>query len=703
MRPPTRAARPVVVSYCLFAASGVVACTGHRAVPGVAPPAPIQVIARAPLVENEDGVIGGPADDTDFVFDVDVVDGPPPDLEGTPELDDSIVDALRPYLDAQRVSLAGSASGGGLVVVARTEDVAQAHLLEAPGRQLVPLTDWAEPVHQAALRAKPTPVLYFRSDHGGDEQHSLYRVDLDGSRPVPLTRTGVRTGPFLLGPDELVAYSANARRESAMDVYVRRGRGEQTPMRVLQVDGSAVVRSWSSDGKALIVHRYVSVDESWIDVVDLERERTTTLAGDEPAAAHTDARFAPDGGLFVLSDRGGEWAHLYQTDRDGSRWRDLTPELDHDVEGFAVSSGGDIVVVVNDDGYSRMWAVDSATATRRLLPSLVDGVVTGLRFVDARKLAFTSSRPTSPSDVYSYDLDTETAVAWTATAPSADSSAFVTPRLLRVPSFDGEPVPLVAYVPRGEGPFAVLLWIHGGPEEQTRPTFNPMIQFLVSQGIAVVAPNVRGSTGYGRRFRGLDNGVRRQDAIADIGAVLDWVEQEPELDAGRVGIHGASYGGYVVLASLVAYPDRIRAGCDVVGVSDFVTFLENTREYRRDLRRVEYGDERDPEVRAFLHEASPLTHAASIRSALFVAHGANDPRVPVSEAHQIVEAARATAAQTWFMLAHDEGHGFRRKRNRDLFYALMVQFFRDNLREVTADDPSADEPTAEEPSDVAAP
>jgi dipeptidyl aminopeptidase/acylaminoacyl peptidase len=227
----------------------------------------------------------------------------------------------------------------------------------------------------------------------------------------------------------------------------------------------------------------------------------------------------------------------------------------------------------------------------------------------------------------------------------------------------------------------VLVHIHGGPEAQARPWFTPLIQYLaVESGVTVLVPNVRGSDGYGKSWLALDDGRRREESVRDIGALLDWVAQQPELDAQRVAVYGGSYGGYMVLASLVHFGDRIRAGVDVVGIANFVTFLENTAPYRRALRRAEYGDESDREMRPFLADISPIAHVDRIRSALFVAHGANDPRVPASEAEQIVAAVRANGHEVWYMLARNEGHGFLRKENRDTFTELAVMFLERSLR-----------------------
>jgi dipeptidyl aminopeptidase/acylaminoacyl peptidase len=226
----------------------------------------------------------------------------------------------------------------------------------------------------------------------------------------------------------------------------------------------------------------------------------------------------------------------------------------------------------------------------------------------------------------------------------------------------------------------VIVAIHGGPEAQSNVAFNPVIQYWVNElGAAVLVPNVRGSSGFGKKFLTLDNGMKREDSVKDIGQLLLWLEKQPELDAGRVAVYGGSYGGYMVLSSLFHYPGRIKCGVEIVGVSNFVTFLEHTESYRRDQRRAEYGDERDPEMRKFLTAIAPTTHAKEIKQPLLVAQGKNDPRVPISEAEQIVKTVRAGGAPVWYMVAADEGHGFQKKGNRDQFTNAVSLFLEEYL------------------------
>jgi dipeptidyl aminopeptidase/acylaminoacyl peptidase len=266
-----------------------------------------------------------------------------------------------------------------------------------------------------------------------------------------------------------------------------------------------------------------------------------------------------------------------------------------------------------------------------------------------------------------------------------DTSLFIEPELVAYPTFDSgqggpDAIPAWVYKPAGKGPWPVIISIHGGPESQARPAFASTYQLWLSKlGAAVIVPNVRGSSGYGKHFLSLDNGFKREDSVKDIGALLDWIATQPDLDEDRVAVFGGSYGGYMVLASGVHYSDRLKAAVDIVGISNFVTFLENTQDYRRDLRRAEYGDERDPDMRAHLEKISPLNSVDRITVPMMVVQGENDPRVPVTEAIQVVEALRANGQPVWYMNALNEGHGYRKKENRDIYQQATTMFFQKYL------------------------
>jgi dipeptidyl aminopeptidase/acylaminoacyl peptidase len=423
---------------------------------------------------------------------------------------------------------------------------------------------------------------------------------------------------------------------------------------------------------------------SKVHLADLDRKTVTLVSPAEPAASYRDARLVAGNKAYVLSDRNGEFVELFEVDLGKKSWRSLTSHIPWNVEEVEVSSDGRTAAfVVNEGGFSRLRLLDTRSRKEKPVAGIPKGIVGGLKF--ARKapvLGFTLYSATRTGDAYTYDLRTRKATRWTESEMGGlDPARLVEPTLIEFKTFDGAKIPALYYKPPGAGPFPVVVDIHGGPEAQATPSFGALTQYLVGEaGIAVIQPNVRGSDGYGKSYLLLDNGMKREDSVKDIGALLDWVGTQKDLDASRVAVYGGSYGGYMVLASLVHFGDRLVAGVDVVGISSFVTFLENTADYRRDLRRVEYGDERDPEMRKHLEAISPLNHVDKIKSALFVAQGANDPRVPAGEAEQIVQAVRKSGKEVWYMLARDEGHGFAKKGNRDTFALLAILFLEKHLK-----------------------
>ena len=604
-------------------------------------------------------------------------------LEGTPEIPAELSEQLRPYLSPRSAHLLElSADGTEILVSTRFGETSQVHRVTEPMGMREQLTFLEEPVSGV----EPIPGsgdLLLRADTGGNERWQV--LEWSDGRTRQLTDGEARYGGLLVEGERL-AFTSNARNGRDTDVYVSGTRMED-PVRVTGFEGSWHARDFSDDGEWLLVGRYEKVDRTQLWRVHLpsgEAERLTPE--DAPAAYH--GIFSPDPQvLYVITDRFGEFRQLYRVDldvrRESKRWTLLTGDIPWNVEDLELSPDGEtLAFVVNEEGYRSLRLLDVETGVVTKPAGLDAGLVSGLRFAaDANVLGLTMSGPTMPGDAFTLDLDRGELTRWTRSELGGlDEADLRTPELVRIESFDGLQVPAFVYRPEGEGPHPVVVFIHGGPEAQARPKFSGLAQYLVrEEGMAVVIPNVRGSNGYGKTYLSLDDGMKREDSVRDIGAVLDWIEADPTLDEERVAVRGGSYGGYMVLASLVMHGDRIKAGVDNIGISNFVTFLENTKAYRRDLRRVEYGDERDPEMRAFLEEISPLNHANEIESALMVSHGANDPRVPVGEAEQIVAAVRGSGHEVWLMVAMDEGHGFRKKSNRDLFYELTVMFLRHQL------------------------
>jgi len=399
-------------------------------------------------------------------------------------------------------------------------------------------------------------------------------------------------------------------------------------------------------------------------------------------------------GYWLITSQGSEFQRLaWQPAEPGADVEVVTGDIEWDVSGAVISRDRKrMAFAVNENGRSAIYLLDPRTREYRLVDNIPTGVAGRMEFSpDGQKLAMTLNTATSPSDTFVLEtgpraLDYGALTRWTfSEVGGLDTSTFREPGLISYPTFDtvgGQPreIPAWIYKPAGKGPFPVVISIHGGPEAQSRPWFSSTYQmWLAKLGVAIVVPNVRGSAGYGKTYLGLDNGFKREDSVKDIGALLDWIESQPDLDQDRVAVFGGSYGGYMVLASAVHYSDRLSAAVDIVGISSFVTFLENTQDYRRDLRRVEYGDERDPDMRAHLEKISPLNNVEKISVPMFVVQGENDPRVPVTEATQMVAALREKGNTVWYMNALNEGHGYRKKENRDIYQQATVLFLRQHL------------------------
>jgi dipeptidyl aminopeptidase/acylaminoacyl peptidase len=442
----------------------------------------------------------------------------------------------------------------------------------------------------------------------------------------------------------------------------------------------------------VLLTNYVSISDSRIHLLDLDSGTYELLAGggETPSANFPIGFNDKDDGYFLVTDTGGEFVQLaWQPMAAGEPMEIISADIPWNVADAQISHDRQrLAFTVNENGLDRLYLMDTRTRKYRAVDSIPTGLVYGLAFSpDDSRLALTLNTARTPSDTFVLDLGGEALdygklTRWTVSEVGGlDTSAFIMPELVQFPTFDkvdGEQrqIPAWLYKPAGPGPHPVIVSIHGGPESQARPYFSSTYQmWLAKLGVAIVVPNVRGSNGYGKGYLALDNGFKRDDSVKDIGALLDWIKSNPELDESRVAVYGGSYGGYMVLASAVYFSDRLKAVVDIVGISNFVTFLENTQDYRRDLRRVEYGDERDPKMRAHLEKISPVNNVKKIDVPMFIVQGQNDPRVPVTEAEQMVEALRVQGMPVWYMNALNEGHGYRKKENRDVYQQAMMLFF----------------------------
>ncbi len=591
-----------------------------------------------------------------------------------------------------------------LLLLTRFADVNQLHAVAQPGGARKQLTFGADRVLGGAFSPVDGGSVVFARDVGGGEFYQLYQLDLESGRVALLTDGKSRNSePTWAHDGSRFAYTSTRRNGRDADIHVMDPTRPDSNRLLLEVTGGGwQVEDWSHDGKQLLVQEYISINESRLHLVNLNdgsrKELKLATAG---RYAIGQARFARDGAaVFVSTDAlppdantvNGGFRRLARIDLGSGKRIDrggmslLTSHLRWNVESFELSPDGrQIALVTNEDGISVLRVIDARNGREGRLPAIPAGVITGVKWHPREpEVGFSLSSARSPTDVYSVDLRQRSLTRWTESETGGLSpDGFAEPELIRLESFDGVVVSGFVYRPdrtKFPGRRPVMLIIHGGPEAQSRPSFLARNNYLLNElGIALVVPNVRGSDGYGTEFLDLDNGFKREDSVKDIGTFLDWIDRRPELDGGRVAVYGGSYGGYMVLACMVHYNDRLRCGIDVVGISNFVTFLKNTQDYRRDLRRVEYGDERDPAMHDFLQRISPNRQAEKIRKPLFVIQGFNDPRVPVTESEQMVKAIREAGGSVWYLMARDEGHGFAKKANADFQFYAMIEFLRANL------------------------
>lgn len=627
---------------------------------------------------------------------------PPPSIEaeGMTPIPAELAARLRPYAEVRSARFVDfSPDGKSLLISTRFGDAAQLHLVHAPEGRREQITFEAEPVGSGAFIPRdPERRLLFSLSKGGDENAQILRLDRRDGGIRLLTDGKSRNG---LGPFEKrgrrCVVSSNARNGRDTDLFLLDPTAPEPALApLLEVNGEFWnAADFSFDDSRLALVRNVSVEESYPFVLDLATREKTPVPpppGAAAKAAYGSLRFAPDGrSLFLVTDAASEWRRLARVDLSTGEYAWLSGDVPWDVESVALDpTGRTLAFSVNEDGASVVHRLDVASNARLEPLSVPLGVVASLDFSpDGERLAFTLATPAAPADVWVAPARGNDLVRWTVSETGGiDPALFVAPTRIQFPTFDtagGEPrrVPAWLYLPRGASArrkAPVVIQIHGGPEGQSRPAFSPTIQQWVNElSLAVLVPNVRGSTGYGKTYVSLDNAEKREDSVKDVGALLDWIRTRPDLDASRVAVHGGSYGGYMVLASLVHFGERIKAGVDVVGIADFTTFLTRTSAYRQDLRRAEYGDERDPRMREVFARISPLARVREIRSPLLVAHGKNDPRVPFHEALEIAKGAKENGIPVWTVYADDEGHGFAKKKNSAFLDAAVAHFFRTHL------------------------
>jgi dipeptidyl aminopeptidase/acylaminoacyl peptidase len=612
-------------------------------------------------------------------------------VDGIPALPRTLQSQIAPYTRARAAELLSwHPQRREMLIATFFGNVAQVHLVKMPRGARTQLTFFDDRPTRG-VSYQPTNGSYFilLKDSAGNQNAQIYRYDFTDAKITLLTdgRSLNSAGVWAHRGDR-IAYTSTRRTGRDADLYVVKPLEPQSTRMVVALEGGDWnALDWAPDDRSILMQQRRSINESRLWRIDVQTAVRTLLTPDSSPTAYEAPKFTADGsGLYVLTDQGEEFQRLAVLDLQTHRLRFLTAAIPWDVYQYEVSpDGATIAVVTNEDGLLVLRLLDARTGRERKLPGRKERItgVFGMSWhPSGRWLGVTRDSGRETADAYALDVTTGVLERWTFSETGIDTRRFVEPELIRWKSEDGRMISGFLYRPpaRFTGKRPVVVDIHGGPEGQFQPYFLGRYNYIMNElGIAMLFPNIRGSSGYGKTFVKLDDGVLRENAYRDMGALLDWIAAEPSLDASRVMVTGASYGGHMALVVAARYPERIRCAVDIYGPSNLVTFLEHTADYRRDQRRAEYGDERDSTARAFMERTAPLTNAAKITKPLLVVQGANDPFVPPSESEQMIRAVRANGVPVWYLLAKDEGHGFVKKATGDYQLYATVMFIKTYL------------------------
>jgi dipeptidyl aminopeptidase/acylaminoacyl peptidase len=606
-------------------------------------------------------------------------------IEGVPKIPASLVTEVGRYNKGRSAELLSWHPIKREILIATFfGNTAQIHLVKFPGAARTQLTFFDDrPTMGVSFPPTKGDCFIFNKDSGGDQNYQIYRYDLATAAVTLVTNGKSKNSPAVWShAGDRIVYSSTRRNGKDTDLYVVDPSHPEGNRMLAQLEGGGwSALDWSPDDGKILVEETISVNESYLWLFDVNggAKKLLTPKAEGDKVSYSLGHFRKDGkGIYVVTDRNSEFRRLASLDFDGPRYRFQSDHIHWDVSEFEPSPDGKMLAIVtNEDGLLVLHLLDAVTGKEKTLDHVPTGV-TGIHWHQSGiELGFSLDSAKTPDDVYSLDTNTGKLDRWTFSETGGlDTTSFVEPELIHWRSFDGREISGFLYRPpaRFSGKRPVIIDIHGGPEDQFQPYFlGPQNYYLNELGVALLFPNIRGSSGYGKTFLKLDNGLLREHAYQDIGTLLDWIGKQSHLDADRIMVTGASYGGHMTLVTATRYAKRIRCALDIVGPSNLVTFLEHTADYRRDLRRVEYGDERDSAIRSFLERTAPLHNASNIKKPLFVVQGKNDPIVPASEAEQMIRAVRKNGVPVWYLLAKDEGHGFFKKPNRDYqFYATVL-------------------------------
>ena len=612
-------------------------------------------------------------------------------VEGIPALPAVLAEEVKPYTEARSAALQSwHPIKKQLLISTRFGNAAQIHEVKMPGGDRKQLTFFDEAPTNVNYQPVSGNYFLFTKDIGGNEFGQIYRYDYSTGKSTMITngaraqngniewnRSGTR-----------ILYTSTRRNGTDRDVYLMDPMNPSSDIKVLDLEGGGWrISDWSDDERYALLLKVVSINESSTWLYDLQTKKLTKfLPLSEERVVNTPISFSTDSkSVIMLTDKGSEYSRPVKVNLVNKNITPLMTGIKWGISAYKVSKNGKLAFfIANEAGISKLYIQDMASLKYKMVGSVPVGIIGSAQWHnDNNSIAFTFTNSVTNADVYEWNNGTQKLTRWTESESGGmNLSGIETPKLINWKSFDGLNISGFLYQANKKftGKRPVIINIHGGPEGQSLPAFLGRNNFYLNElGVSIIFPNVRGSVGYGKTFSDLDNGMKREESVKDIGALIDWISSQPDLDASRIMVTGGSYGGYMTLASAVHYNDKIRCAVDIVGISNYNTFLKNTESYRRDMRRAEYGDERDTAMAAYFERIAPLNQAQKITKPMFIIQGKNDPRVPYTEAQQMVAKIKNNGGIVWFLMANDEGHGFAKKNNQDYQFYATVAFVKEYL------------------------
>jgi dipeptidyl aminopeptidase/acylaminoacyl peptidase len=609
-------------------------------------------------------------------------------VENIPPLASSYISDVKNYTESRSASLAAwHPTRKEMLVSTRFANTSQLHCVKMAGGARTQVTFFDEPIRTATFEPVNGDYFLFLKDIGGSEFSQIYRFDM-ATKKVTLLTDGKRSqnGDIEWNhKGDKIAYGSTKRNGQDRDIYCMNPLDSGSDKKLVENTGGGwAAVDWSPDDSKLLVEEYISVNESRLYQVDISTGKKSRLLPEkDERSTFSGIAYSKDGtGVYLVTNKENEFNRLAFYNLSAKKLQYISSSIPWDVEDAALSKDGkQLAFVTNENGLSKLYVLSTATNEYSDVPNLPVCVIYGIEWSgNSQSLGITFTSYNASADVHEFNTATKELVRWTESELGGmDISTLQEPRLISWKSFDGRMISGYYYKASSKytGKRPVIISIHGGPEGQFRPTFLGRSNYYLNElGISIIFPNVRGSSGYGKTFVDLDNGMKREESVKDIGTLMDWIAQQSDLDGERIMVTGGSYGGYMTLATSYLFSDKIHCSIDVVGISNFNTFMKNTEAYRRDLRRVEYGDERDPKMAAFFEAIAPANHTDKIKKPLFIVQGGNDPRVPATESIQMKDNIKQHGGTVWFLMAKDEGHGFSKKNNVDFQFYSTIEFIK---------------------------